>query len=44
MAVSRHQTRRDVIRGVAAVAAAALARPSLAQAAPRIAVIGGGFG
>ena len=44
MAVSRHQTRRDVIRGLAAVAAAALARPSLAQAAPRIAVIGGGFG
>ncbi|MDI2053555.1 NAD(P)/FAD-dependent oxidoreductase [Bradyrhizobium sp. Mp19] len=44
MAVTRHQTRRDVIRGAAAVAAAALARPALAQAAPRIAVIGGGFG
>ncbi|WP_298269512.1 NAD(P)/FAD-dependent oxidoreductase [uncultured Bradyrhizobium sp.] len=44
MAVTRRQTRRDVIRGAAAVAAAALARPALAQAAARIAVIGGGFG
>lgn len=45
MAVSRLQTRRDVVRGAATiVAAAALAHPSLAQGAPRIAVIGGGFG
>ncbi|GKQ50362.1 NAD(P)/FAD-dependent oxidoreductase [Bradyrhizobium sp. Ce-3] len=44
MAVTRHPTRRDVVRGAAVVAAAALARPALAQAAARIAVIGGGFG
>ena len=45
MAVTRHQTRRDVVRGAAAVAAAAaLARPALAQGAPRVVVIGGGFG
>ncbi|QPF86639.1 FAD-dependent oxidoreductase [Bradyrhizobium genosp. L] len=44
MTVTRLQTRRDVVRGAAAIAAAALARPSLAQGAARIAVIGGGFG
>ncbi|MBR0795810.1 FAD-dependent oxidoreductase [Bradyrhizobium jicamae] len=44
MTVPRHRTRRDVVRGAAAVAAAALACPSVAQAAPRVAVIGGGFG
>ena len=38
-------TRRDVARGIASAAAAlALARPSLAQDAARIVVIGGGFG
>lgn len=44
MTVTRRPTRRDVVRGAAAVAAAALARPSLAQGAARVAVIGGGFG
>ncbi|MCA6121050.1 FAD-dependent oxidoreductase [Bradyrhizobium sp. WSM 1704] len=44
MAVTRRLTRRNVIGGAAAVAAAALARPSLAQGAARVAVIGGGFG
>lgn len=44
MVVTRHQTRRDVFRGAAVVAAAALARPSLAQGAARVVVIGGGFG
>jgi sulfide dehydrogenase [flavocytochrome c] flavoprotein chain len=39
------QTRRNVVRGLAATAAAlTLASPSLAQAAARIVVIGGGFG
>ena len=38
-------TRRDVARGIAAVAAmAALPCPSLAQSLARVAVIGGGFG
>ena len=38
-------TRRDVARGIAAVAAmAALPYPSLAQSPARVAVIGGGFG
>ena len=38
-------TRRDVARGIASAAAAsAFARPLLAQGAPRIVVIGGGFG
>jgi sulfide dehydrogenase [flavocytochrome c] flavoprotein chain len=38
-------TRRDVARGIAAVAAmAALPCPSLAQSPARVAVIGGGFG
>ncbi|MEN3351437.1 MAG: sulfide dehydrogenase [flavocytochrome c] flavoprotein chain, partial [Bradyrhizobium sp.] len=44
MTVTRLKTRRDVVRGAAAIAAAALARPALAQAAARVAVIGGGFG
>ncbi|WGR91117.1 NAD(P)/FAD-dependent oxidoreductase [Bradyrhizobium sp. ISRA443] len=44
MAVTRRPTRRDVVRGAAVAAAAALARPSFAQAVPRVAVIGGGFG
>jgi sulfide dehydrogenase [flavocytochrome c] flavoprotein chain len=45
MAITRLPTRRDVARGVAAVAAAsALPRPLLAQPAARVAVIGGGFG
>jgi sulfide dehydrogenase [flavocytochrome c] flavoprotein chain len=39
------QTRRNVVRGLAATAAAlTLASPSFAQAAARIVVIGGGFG
>ena len=37
-------TRRAFVRGAAAAAAAAVAAPSLAQAKPRIVVIGGGFG
>ncbi|QOZ24561.1 NAD(P)/FAD-dependent oxidoreductase [Bradyrhizobium sp. CCBAU 51753] len=44
MVVTRRLTRRNVVRGAAAVVAAALARPSLAQATARVAVIGGGFG
>lgn len=44
MTVTRRPTRRDVVRGAAAVAVAALARPSLAQGGARVAVIGGGFG
>ncbi|WGS22689.1 MULTISPECIES: FCSD flavin-binding domain-containing protein [unclassified Bradyrhizobium] len=44
MAVTRRPTRRDLVRGAAVAAAAALARPSFTQAAPRVAVIGGGFG
>jgi NADPH-dependent 2,4-dienoyl-CoA reductase/sulfur reductase-like enzyme len=45
MTVTRLKTRRDVVRGAAAIAAAAaLACPALAQAAARVAVIGGGFG
>jgi len=43
--VTRPQTRRDVARGIAASAMASiLPRPSFAQAATRIVVIGGGFG
>jgi sulfide dehydrogenase [flavocytochrome c] flavoprotein chain len=41
----RQVTRRNVIRSITAVAASsALPRPSRAQAAARVAVIGGGFG
>src|SRR3954453_9670175 len=44
MDVARQQTRRNVFRGVAAGAlAAVLPRPALAQAAARVVVIGGGF-
>ncbi|MBR0694390.1 FCSD flavin-binding domain-containing protein [Bradyrhizobium lablabi] len=43
MTVTRRPTRRDVVRGVAVIAAA-LPQPSFAQASPRVAVIGGGFG
>jgi NADPH-dependent 2,4-dienoyl-CoA reductase/sulfur reductase-like enzyme len=43
--VTRFLTRRDVARGISAsVAASMLPRPSLAQSAARIVVIGGGFG
>jgi NADPH-dependent 2,4-dienoyl-CoA reductase/sulfur reductase-like enzyme len=45
MRVTRPPTRRDTVFGIAGAAlAAALPCPSLAQAAPRVAVIGGGFG
>jgi sulfide dehydrogenase [flavocytochrome c] flavoprotein subunit len=45
MDARRPMTRRNVVRGVAASAAAlAFASPSLAQSAARIIVIGGGFG
>ncbi|MGB8397280.1 FCSD flavin-binding domain-containing protein [Bradyrhizobium sp.] len=45
MDVTRQPTRRDVARGVAAIAAAsAVACPSIAQSAARVVVIGGGFG
>ena len=45
MRMGRAPTRRDAILGIAGAAlAAALPCPSLAQAAPRVAVIGGGFG
>src|SRR3954451_17563544 len=45
MDVTRLSTRRDVFRGIAAAAAAlALPRPSRAQTAGRVVVIGGGFG
>jgi NADPH-dependent 2,4-dienoyl-CoA reductase/sulfur reductase-like enzyme len=41
----RLPTRRDVARGLAASAASlAFPCPSFAQAAPRVVVIGGGFG
>ena len=44
MEATRLLTRRDAARGIAAaVAASAWPRPSLAQSAARIAVIGGGF-
>jgi len=44
MDVTRRLSRRDVARGIASVAAAsALPRPSFAQGARRIVVIGGGF-
>lgn len=44
MDVTRRPTRRDVARGIAASVAASLPCPSFAQSAPRIVVIGGGFG
>src|SRR5690242_8334927 len=45
MRVTRPPTRRDAVFGIAGAAlAAALPCPPLAQAAPRVAVIGGGFG
>ena len=44
MDVTRRPTRRAVARGIAASVAAALPCPSLAQSAPRIVLIGGGFG
>jgi sulfide dehydrogenase [flavocytochrome c] flavoprotein chain len=44
MTVTRRPTRRDVVRGAVASAATAVACPCFAQAAPRVAVIGGGFG
>jgi sulfide dehydrogenase [flavocytochrome c] flavoprotein chain len=45
MRVERLPTRRNAVLGIASSAlAAALPCPSLAQAAPRVAVIGGGFG
>lgn len=45
MRVTRLPTRRDAVFGIAGAAlAAALPCPSLAQTAPRVAVIGGGFG
>jgi len=45
MRVERLPTRRNAVLGIASAAlAAALPCPSLAQAAPRVAVIGGGFG
>ncbi|MFB9263980.1 FCSD flavin-binding domain-containing protein [Bradyrhizobium erythrophlei] len=44
MVVTRLQTRRDVVRGAAVVAATTLACPSFAQGSARVAVIGGGFG
>lgn len=40
----RLMTRRNVVGGIAASAAAAFPRPSRAQSAARVAVIGGGFG
>jgi sulfide dehydrogenase [flavocytochrome c] flavoprotein chain len=40
----RRITRRHVVGGVAASAALAFTRPSLAQSAARVVVIGGGFG
>jgi sulfide dehydrogenase [flavocytochrome c] flavoprotein chain len=39
----REMTRRDVVGGIAASAALALAAPSFAQSAARVVVIGGGF-
>jgi sulfide dehydrogenase [flavocytochrome c] flavoprotein subunit len=45
MDVTRRLSRRDVARGIASAAAASvLPRPSFAQGAARIVVIGGGFG
>ncbi|MFL6790077.1 MAG: FCSD flavin-binding domain-containing protein [Bradyrhizobium sp.] len=44
MDVTRLPTRRDVARGIAAVAAFAVPCPSFAQSAARVVVIGGGFG
>jgi NADPH-dependent 2,4-dienoyl-CoA reductase/sulfur reductase-like enzyme len=45
MRVTRPPTRRDAVFGIAgATLTAALTRPTLAQAAPHVAVIGGGFG
>ena len=45
MDARRQMTRRNVVRGIAAAAAAsALPCPSIAQGAARIVVIGGGFG
>ncbi len=42
---SRHKTRREFLRNTAAVASAAmLPMPAIAQGAPRVVVIGGGFG
>jgi sulfide dehydrogenase [flavocytochrome c] flavoprotein subunit len=41
---ARTKTRRQVLRGAAGVATAALwVRPTIAQAAPRIVIVGGGF-
>ena len=43
--MSKGQTRRDFVRNSAALGAAALLpMPALAQAAPRVVVVGGGFG
>ena len=45
MTAQRQMTRRNVVRGIAATAASlSLSSPSIAQAAPRVIVIGGGFG
>ncbi|NOJ45216.1 NAD(P)/FAD-dependent oxidoreductase [Bradyrhizobium archetypum] len=44
MVATRLMTRRDVARGIAASAAAALPCPAFAQGTARIVVIGGGFG
>jgi sulfide dehydrogenase [flavocytochrome c] flavoprotein chain len=45
MPATRLPTRRNAVFGIAGVAlAAALPCPSLAQSAPRVAIIGGGFG
>src|SRR5262245_37551513 len=39
------RTRRDILRGTAAFASASLfPMPAIAQAAPRVVVVGGGFG
>ncbi|HYI89771.1 MAG TPA: FAD-dependent oxidoreductase [Beijerinckiaceae bacterium] len=37
-------SRRTVVKALACAAASSLARPALAQAAPRVVVVGGGFG
>ncbi len=43
--MSRKRTRREFLRGSAAVASASLLpMPAIAQAAPRVVVVGGGFG
>src|SRR5262245_7139922 len=39
----RRTSRREVIAGAAAVSAAALASPALAQSGARVIVVGGGF-